>query len=63
MAFQQRFTEVLPMIPVYSNVYFDFYTDTLQDYTVGEDVTWAQAIVGARLSDAMPETDETVIAD
>ncbi len=51
------------MIPVYSNVYFDFYTDTLQDYTVGEDVTWAQAIVGARLSDAMPETDETVIAD
>ena len=45
------------MIPVYSNVYFDFYTDTLQDYTVGEDVTWAQAIVGARLSDAMPEAD------
>jgi len=35
----------------------------MSDYTVGEDVTWAQAIVGARLSDAMPETDETVIAD
>lgn len=69
MAFQQRFTEVLPMIPVYSNVYFDFYTDTLQDYVVGEDVTWAQAIVGACLSDAMPETepeaaaDETIIVD
>lgn len=63
MAFQQRFAEVLPMIPVYSNVYFDFYTDTLQDYAVGENVTWAQAIVGARLSDAMPVTDETVIAD
>lgn len=76
LAFQQRFVETLPMIPVYSNVYFDFYTDTLQDYSVGEDVTWAEAIVGARLSDAMPEeeapvgettdgatTDEVVIAD
>lgn len=36
VAFQERWTEVLPAIPVYSNVYFDFYTTRLQNYRVTE---------------------------
>ena len=57
--FQERFNAVLPMIPVYSNVYFDFYTDALREYAIEETVTWGQAIVGARIvePDEMPEEE------
>ena len=48
--FQERFNEILPMIPVYSNIYFDFYTADLQNYLISESVTCGQAIVGAKLS-------------
>lgn len=49
--FESYFTEVLPMIPLYSNVYYDFYTDTLHDYFVGDAATWSDAIVQAFMSD------------
>ena len=55
IAFQERFNEILPMLPVYSNIYFDFYTDTLQDYYIAENITWGQAIVGAWLGEAPEE--------
>ena len=51
IAFEERFNETLPMLPIYSNVYFDFYTGTLRNYNISESVTWGQAIVGAVLSD------------
>ncbi len=47
--FQERFNTVLPVIPVYSNIYFDFYRKDLRGYDIAESVTWGQAIVGARL--------------
>ena len=49
IAFQERFAEVLPAIPVYSNVYYDFYTSTLQDYVVQQNMTWTEAVVAAHL--------------
>lgn len=57
MEFQIRFGEVLPAIPLYSNVYFDCYTENLIDYTVAENVSWAKAVIGANLSD-IPEEEE-----
>ena len=51
IAFQERFNEVLPMLPVYSNMYYDFYTDSLEEYWIEENVTWGQAIVGAYLTE------------
>lgn len=51
IAFQERYAEVLPTIPVYSNVYVDFYTSCVQNYHVSENVTWSQAIVDAYMSD------------
>ena len=45
VAFQQRFAEVLPAIPVYSNTYYDFYTTQLQNYKVENQMTWTEAIV------------------
>ncbi len=56
VAFQERWTEVLPSIPVYSNVYFDFYTSFLQNYAVNANMTWSQAILGAYFG--MPAEEE-----
>ena len=58
IAFQERFNETLPMIPLYSNTYFDFYTRKLRNYQIMESVTWGEAIVGAYLSDEEPAAEE-----
>ena len=57
-AFLKKFAELEPMIPVYSNVYYDFYPDVLQEYYIATNVTWSEAIVPAYLSDPAEETDE-----
>ena len=49
LAFQQRWVEVLPAIPVYSNTYYDFYTASLKDYNIAANTSWAQAIVSASI--------------
>ena len=61
IAFEERWTEVLPTIPVYSNVYHDFHVNWLQDYKIATGLTWAEAIIGAYLGDPMP-VDETLEA-
>ena len=47
ISFQERYNEVLPAIPLYSNVYFDFWMNQLQNYDVNGHVTWSQAILSA----------------
>ena len=61
VAFQEAWAELLPIIPVYSNVYFDFYTPTLHNYNVGASTSWAEAIVGAYLGDV--ETEEVPVEE
>ena len=51
IAFQQRFNEALPMLPVYTNVYFDFYIDGLHGYNIDEVSTWSDALVGANVGE------------
>ena len=64
LLFIERFNETLPMIPIYSNVYFDFYSPLLQDYYISQNETWGQAIVGAWLGEESLEEDaETFDAD
>ncbi len=46
-AFQVRFTEVLPAIPIYSNTYYDLYTPALKGYDPAAAQTWAEALIGA----------------
>ena len=58
LEFQKEMNEALPILPIYSNVYFDFYTNTLHDYTVGTRSTWAQAIVPAYLAEYVEEVPE-----
>ena len=47
IAFQERYNEVLPTIPIYSNIYYDFYTYRLRNYNIVGHVTWTQAILEA----------------
>lgn len=56
-SFQEKFMDVLPMIPLYSNIYYDFYTDCLHDYYPQNVGTWGEAMMDAFLSDpnVLPE--------
>ena len=58
LAFQERFNQILPMIPIYSNIYFDFYTRYLQDYNIDQNATWGEAIVPAFLGEIVEEPEE-----
>ena len=58
---QEHLTEMLPLIPVYSNVYFDFYTFDLQNYDILKYITWGDAIVASAYYDTsafMPTGEE-----
>ncbi len=55
LAFQQRFMELLPAIPVYSNVYFDFFPQVLHDYVINANASWPQAINAAFLDEYVEE--------
>ena len=56
--FQERFNKVLPVIPIYSNIYYDFYTQYLQNYQIVSHVTWSQAILEASFGTGEEETGE-----
>ena len=49
--FQTRLQTVAPIISIYSNMYYDFYSSALQDYHPESNISWGQAIVYATLSD------------
>ena len=51
LSFLERFNEVEPLIPVYSNMYYDFFTRTLHDYEITANFTWSRAAVSAYMSD------------
>jgi ABC-type transport system substrate-binding protein len=58
LQFQEHFNEVEPLIPVYSNVYFDFYTRSLHDYVISSNSTWSRAIVASYMGDYADEEEE-----
>jgi len=49
--FQNRFAELMPVAPLYSNVYFDFYPLDLQDYNIMQHSSWAPALLYAWFGD------------
>ncbi len=55
--FQQRFVEVLPLVPLYSNVYFDFFRPDLQNYLPNANWSFANALLYAYLGE--PRVQET----
>lgn len=67
ITFQEQLSDLLPLIPVYSNVYFDFYTSDLTNYDILYYITWGDAIVPsiyARQEFKAPEeTEEPELGD
>ncbi len=53
--FQEEFMEEVAILPIYSNMYYDFYTAELQNYNIPPNVTWTQAIVPAIYGGAVGE--------
>ena len=47
LAFQTRWVEDLPMVPLYSNEYADLFTEHLQNYRPDTHFSWAAAILDA----------------
>lgn len=47
--FQHRLSDLLPVLPVYIDVYFDFYTRELHNYLIESNIAWGTAIVPARM--------------
>ena len=60
--FQECFEEELPSVPVYGNVYFDFFTRCLHEYNIDMATDWGSAVVGAYMGDAVEE-EETAEAE
>ena len=56
--FQKEFVQELPVLPIYSNIYFDFYNRELHEYPINTNVSWAQAIVGSYLAEAEELVEE-----
>lgn len=54
--FQHRLADLMPIAPLYSNVYFDFYPLNLRDYKIEQHNSWAPALCYAWFGDA-PEQD------
>ena len=56
---QEEISETLPVLPVYSNSYFDFYTRELHNYGIMEAITWGEAIIESYMSDIEEMDEET----
>jgi len=52
LKFQERFNELKPMIPLFSNVYYDFFQNGLQDYQSNAYFSWATAVIYSYIGDA-----------
>lgn len=49
VAFQERFNKILPMIPIYGNIYADAYSNKIVNYSISNNTSWAKAIIHASL--------------
>jgi hypothetical protein len=56
LALQIKVAETVPIIPIYSNIYFDFHVAQLRNYRVENYLGWGNAIVAAWLGE--PEDGE-----
>lgn len=51
MKFLSLMQETLPVIPVYSDMYFDYAPEALENYTISAYTTWAEALLNAGIAD------------
>lgn len=61
--FQEYWNDRLPMLPLYSNIYFDFFTPELVNYRPDAEQNWPEAIARARIELPTAEDDEAAAED
>lgn len=47
--FLESMSDFMPVIPIYSNIYFDFYTAALNGYEPSANLSWAEGVYGMSL--------------
>ena len=57
-ALQKKISETLPLLPVYSNLYYEFFTRELHQFDISRGASWAEAIVYSYMSDMEKLSDE-----
>lgn len=50
LSFENQLMKLAPVIPAYTNEYYDFYVSGLKDYNVTSYLTWSKAIVAASVA-------------
>ena len=50
-AFITYWQEAMPAVPLYSNNYYDLYTEKLTGYEIAPTWSWSQAIIGAKIAE------------
>ena len=58
VSFQERFNEILPTLPLYSDIYYDFHISALKNYMPDAEANWPRAILYAYLVDEEVEAEE-----
>ena len=53
--FQERFNEILPSLPLYTDIYYDFHISALRNYMPDAQANWPRAILYAYLTDEEEE--------
>ncbi|MCL1854173.1 MAG: ABC transporter substrate-binding protein, partial [Clostridia bacterium] len=61
LVFQERWVELMPMVPLYSNRYYDFRADNVQGYYVNEQSSWVQTLPEVYIGEE-EETDDFGLA-
>lgn len=51
VAFQEHWNEILPTIPIYTNIYFDFHIASLRNYYPNAECNWPVALTYAFISE------------
>lgn len=51
LAFEKRFSDVLPTLPIYTNIYHDFCSNRIKGYAPDAHITWTQAILYAEVAE------------
>jgi len=51
LAFEKRFSDVLPTLPLYTNTYYDFCSNRVKGYAPDAHITWSQAILYAEVAE------------
>ena len=58
---KERFNEILPSLPLYSDIYYDFHISALKNYMPDAQANWPRAILYAYLD--YEETEEELFVD